>query len=105
MSKYLEKVKVLDDVNWAFPEPQKTLVTDFINNQPEIDARDFQNDAVVVFADKLKEVISLLEPHLDADSEAVSVETAEYYLNWVLNNTVMQTIDYLVQEFVKNNER
>lgn len=37
MSRYIDKDKLLDDLNWFAPEPHKDSISDFIEEQPEAD--------------------------------------------------------------------
>lgn len=37
MSRYIDKDKLLDDLNWHAPEPYKDSISDFIEEQPEAD--------------------------------------------------------------------
>lgn len=37
MSRYIDKDKLLDDLNWFAPEPHKDSISDFIEEQPEVD--------------------------------------------------------------------
>lgn len=35
--RYIDKDKLLDDLNWFAPEPHKDSISDFIEEQPEVD--------------------------------------------------------------------
>lgn len=37
MSRYIDKDKILDDLNWFAPEPHKDSISSFIEEQPEAD--------------------------------------------------------------------
>lgn len=37
MSRYIDKDKILDNLNWFAPEPHKDSISSFIEEQPEVD--------------------------------------------------------------------
>lgn len=37
MSRYIDKDKILDNLNWFAPEPHKDSISSFIEEQPEAD--------------------------------------------------------------------